>query len=178
VGADEVIQKIRADRRDVEERIKGAEGTLMDDQGRDREAVIKGQLPDLRSALAEAETLLKAAEEAEGTASRAFEEARVKSSHPAVASATVTADACATRVRAATEEPSRRKATTSPPATIGSRTPSSATRVAGDALQLHGGYGYVMESPIQRLYRDVKLFEIGEGTSQIHRNIIARQLGL
>ncbi|MBI2198056.1 MAG: acyl-CoA dehydrogenase family protein [Candidatus Rokubacteria bacterium] len=54
----------------------------------------------------------------------------------------------------------------------------TATRVAGDALQLHGGYGYVMESPIQRLYRDVKLFEIGEGTSQIHRNIIARQLGL
>lgn len=54
----------------------------------------------------------------------------------------------------------------------------TATRLAGDALQLHGGYGYVMESPIQRLYRDVKLFEIGEGTSQIHRNIIARQLGL
>lgn len=54
----------------------------------------------------------------------------------------------------------------------------TATRLAADALQLHGGYGYVMESPIQRLYRDVKLFEIGEGTSQIHRNIIARQLGL
>ncbi|MBI4255218.1 MAG: acyl-CoA dehydrogenase family protein [Candidatus Rokubacteria bacterium] len=54
----------------------------------------------------------------------------------------------------------------------------TATRLANDALQLHGGYGYVSESPIQRLYRDVKLFEIGEGTSQIHRNIIARQLGL
>ena len=54
----------------------------------------------------------------------------------------------------------------------------TATRLASDALQLHGGYGYVMESPLQRLYRDVKLFEIGEGTSQIHRNIIARQLGL
>ncbi|MBI3108265.1 MAG: acyl-CoA dehydrogenase family protein [Candidatus Rokubacteria bacterium] len=54
----------------------------------------------------------------------------------------------------------------------------TATRAAGDALQLHGGYGYVMESPVQRLYRDVKLFEIGEGTSQIHRNIIARALGL
>jgi len=54
----------------------------------------------------------------------------------------------------------------------------TATEVANHALQLHGGYGYVMESPIQRLYRDVKLFEIGEGTSQIHRNIIARQLGL
>jgi len=54
----------------------------------------------------------------------------------------------------------------------------TATRLANDALQFHGGYGYVMESPIQRLYRDVKLFEIGEGTSQIHRNIIARQLGL
>ena len=54
----------------------------------------------------------------------------------------------------------------------------TATRLANDALQLHGAYGYVTESPIQRLYRDVKLFEIGEGTSQIHRNIIARQLGL
>ncbi len=54
----------------------------------------------------------------------------------------------------------------------------TATRLANDALQLHGAYGYVSESPIQRLYRDVKLFEIGEGTSQIHRNIIARQLGL
>jgi butyryl-CoA dehydrogenase len=54
----------------------------------------------------------------------------------------------------------------------------TATRLANDALQLHGGYGYVLESPVQRLYRDVKLFEIGEGTSQIHRNIIARQLGL
>lgn len=54
----------------------------------------------------------------------------------------------------------------------------TATRLAGDALQLHGGYGYAMDSPVQRLYRDVKLFEIGEGTSQIHRNIIARQLGL
>jgi alkylation response protein AidB-like acyl-CoA dehydrogenase len=54
----------------------------------------------------------------------------------------------------------------------------TATRLVNDALQLHGGYGYVTESPIQRLYRDVKLFEIGEGTSQIHRNIIARQLGL
>jgi exonuclease SbcC len=77
-GIDDVIQKVRADRRDVEERIKGAEGTLLDDQGRDREAIVKGQLPDLRSALAETETLLKAAEEAEGGATRAFEETRVK----------------------------------------------------------------------------------------------------
>jgi alkylation response protein AidB-like acyl-CoA dehydrogenase len=52
------------------------------------------------------------------------------------------------------------------------------TRVAEQALQIHGGYGYAMESPVQRFYRDCKLLEIGEGTSQIQRNTIARQLGL
>ena len=52
------------------------------------------------------------------------------------------------------------------------------TRVSERALQIHGGYGYAMESPVQRFYRDCKLLEIGEGTSQIQRNTIARQLGL
>ncbi len=53
-----------------------------------------------------------------------------------------------------------------------------ATRIAGQAVQIHGGYGFMMESSVQRFYRDVKLLEIGEGTSQIHRNVIAKQLGL
>lgn len=52
------------------------------------------------------------------------------------------------------------------------------TRVTEQALQIHGGSGYAMESPVQRFYRDCKVLEIGEGTSQIQRNTIARQLGL
>ncbi len=75
-GIDDVIAKVRDDRRTVENKIKGAEGMLLDEDGRDREAIIKGRLPELQKALGEAETLLKAAEEAEAAASRAFEEAR------------------------------------------------------------------------------------------------------
>ena len=51
-------------------------------------------------------------------------------------------------------------------------------RITGQAVLLHGGSGYMMESDIQRFYRDAKLMEIGEGTSHIQRNTIARQLGL
>ena len=53
-----------------------------------------------------------------------------------------------------------------------------ATRIASDTVQIHGGIGFMMESDVQRFYRDCKLLEIGEGTSQIQRNTIARQLGL
>ncbi len=52
------------------------------------------------------------------------------------------------------------------------------THITEQALQIHGAYGYMMESPVQRFYRDTKVLEIGEGTSEILRNIIARQLGL
>lgn len=52
------------------------------------------------------------------------------------------------------------------------------TRVTEQVLQIHGGWGYAMESPVQRFYRDCKVLEIGEGTSQIQRNTIARMLGL
>ncbi|MDR7463607.1 MAG: acyl-CoA dehydrogenase family protein [Armatimonadota bacterium] len=52
------------------------------------------------------------------------------------------------------------------------------TRITEQALQIHGAYGYVMESPVQRFYRDTKVLEIGEGTSEILRNVIAHQLGL
>ncbi len=51
-----------------------------------------------------------------------------------------------------------------------------AMRVTTDAIQVHGGYGYVREYPVERLYRDAKLGEIGEGTSEIQRMIIARKL--
>ncbi len=51
-------------------------------------------------------------------------------------------------------------------------------RVASQALQMHGGYGYTDEFPISRLYRDQKILEIGEGTNDVQRMIIARHLGL
>ncbi len=52
----------------------------------------------------------------------------------------------------------------------------TAMRVADTALQLHGGYGYFKESPVERYFRDAKVTEIYEGTSQIQRLVIARQL--
>ena len=51
-------------------------------------------------------------------------------------------------------------------------------RVASAALQIHGGYGYMEESAIARLYRDQKILEIGEGTNEVQRMVIARHLGL
>ena len=51
-----------------------------------------------------------------------------------------------------------------------------ANRAASAAVQIHGGYGYVRESRISRFYADAKILEIGEGTSEIQRNVIARTL--
>ncbi len=51
-----------------------------------------------------------------------------------------------------------------------------ATRAASKALQIHGGYGYTREFPVERYLRDAKLCEIGEGTSEIQRLIISRHL--
>ncbi|MBI2815882.1 MAG: acyl-CoA dehydrogenase family protein [Acidobacteria bacterium] len=51
-----------------------------------------------------------------------------------------------------------------------------AVRVVEEALQIHGGYGYLKDYPVEKFYRDVKLCTIGEGTSEIQRLIIARQL--
>jgi alkylation response protein AidB-like acyl-CoA dehydrogenase len=51
-----------------------------------------------------------------------------------------------------------------------------AVRVADDALQIHGGYGFIKDYPVEKFYRDVKLCTIGEGTSEIQRLVIARQL--
>jgi alkylation response protein AidB-like acyl-CoA dehydrogenase len=51
-------------------------------------------------------------------------------------------------------------------------------RVVNQALQIHGGYGFMDESAISRLYRDQKILEIGEGTNEVQRMVIARHLGL
>ena len=51
-------------------------------------------------------------------------------------------------------------------------------RVANWALQIHGGYGYMEEYAISRLYRDQKILEIGEGTNEVQRMVIAKHLGL
>jgi alkylation response protein AidB-like acyl-CoA dehydrogenase len=52
------------------------------------------------------------------------------------------------------------------------------SRVCNLCIQIHGGYGYVEDFPAERFLRDAKLCEIGEGTSEIQRLVIARQLGL
>ncbi len=53
-----------------------------------------------------------------------------------------------------------------------------AVRAAEENLQIHGGFGYIEESPVPRFYRDAKVLTIGEGTSEILRYVIARQMGL
>ncbi len=52
----------------------------------------------------------------------------------------------------------------------------TATWVCDQAIQIHGGYGYCLEFPVQKLWRDAKLYEIGAGTSEVRRMIIAREL--
>ncbi len=49
---------------------------------------------------------------------------------------------------------------------------------ARDATQIFGGYGFMNETPVGRFYRDAKILEIGEGTSEVQRMLIARELGL
>ncbi|MBI4902277.1 MAG: acyl-CoA dehydrogenase family protein [Acidobacteria bacterium] len=51
-----------------------------------------------------------------------------------------------------------------------------AVEVCNEALQIHGGYGFIKDYPVEKFYRDVKLMTIGEGTSEIQRLVIARQL--
>jgi alkylation response protein AidB-like acyl-CoA dehydrogenase len=53
-----------------------------------------------------------------------------------------------------------------------------AMRSTRNAIQIYGGYGYIREYPLERYFRDVKLCEIGEGTSEVQRMVIAKQLGL
>src|SRR6185369_14132807 len=52
----------------------------------------------------------------------------------------------------------------------------AAVRIANEAVQIQGGYGFIKDYPVEKFYRDVKLCTIGEGTSEIQRLVIARQL--
>jgi butyryl-CoA dehydrogenase len=52
----------------------------------------------------------------------------------------------------------------------------TAFRTANQAIQIHGGYGYMREYEVERYLRDAKLLEIGEGTSEIQRMVISRQV--
>ena len=53
-----------------------------------------------------------------------------------------------------------------------------ADEVTREAVQIHGGYGYIVEYPVERMYRDAKLASITEGTSEIQQMIIGKELGL
>jgi alkylation response protein AidB-like acyl-CoA dehydrogenase len=53
-----------------------------------------------------------------------------------------------------------------------------AVRATEEAVQIHGGYGYIEEYPVCRFYRDAKVLTIGEGTDEVQQMVIARQLGL
>ena len=52
-----------------------------------------------------------------------------------------------------------------------------AVRAAEEAVQIHGGYGYIEEYPVCRFYRDAKILTIGEGTDEVQQLVIARALG-
>ncbi len=51
-------------------------------------------------------------------------------------------------------------------------------KVADEALQIHGGYGFMMEFPVQRAWRDARLGPIGGGTTEIMKEVIGRLMGL
>jgi alkylation response protein AidB-like acyl-CoA dehydrogenase len=51
-----------------------------------------------------------------------------------------------------------------------------AVKICDEAVQLHGGYGFIKDYPVEKFYRDVKLCTIGEGTSEIQRMVIAREM--
>ena len=51
-----------------------------------------------------------------------------------------------------------------------------AVRAANEGVQISGGYGFTKDYPVEKFYRDVKVLTIGEGTSEIQQNIIAREI--
>ncbi|HZK76247.1 MAG TPA: acyl-CoA dehydrogenase family protein, partial [Candidatus Kapabacteria bacterium] len=52
----------------------------------------------------------------------------------------------------------------------------ASVQVSEEAVQIHGGYGYIKEYPVEKFWRDSKLLTIGEGTSEVQRMVIARKL--
>ena len=51
-----------------------------------------------------------------------------------------------------------------------------AEEVCSDAIQIHGGYGYLQDFPVERIYRDVRVTQIYEGTSEIQKLVISREI--
>ncbi|KAB7515008.1 acyl-CoA dehydrogenase [Halosegnis rubeus] len=82
--------------------------------------------------------------------------------------------------RLLTRDAARRLDDDEPPAEAASmaklRASETAVDVANEAVQIHGGYGYTTDFPVERFYRDAKITTIYEGTSQIQRTVIAREL--
>ena len=72
--------------------------------------------------------------------------------------------------------PPKRRASSSSSARAASDDPTDQRRKAPDAVQTFGGYGYVKDYPVERMMRDAKLMQIYEGTNQIQRVVMARQL--
>ena len=52
----------------------------------------------------------------------------------------------------------------------------SAMKITTEAIQIHGGYGYIEDYHVERFFRDAKILEIGEGTSEVQRMVIAREI--
>ena len=51
-----------------------------------------------------------------------------------------------------------------------------AMKITTEAIQIHGGYGYIREYNVERFFRDAKILEIGEGTSEVQRIVISREI--
>ena len=49
-------------------------------------------------------------------------------------------------------------------------------KITTEAIQIHGGYGYIEDYHVERFFRDAKILEIGEGTSEVQRMVIAREI--
>jgi hypothetical protein len=52
----------------------------------------------------------------------------------------------------------------------------AAERVCSDAIQIHGGYGFLTDFPVEKLYRDARVFRLYEGTSEVQKLVIGREL--
>ena len=52
----------------------------------------------------------------------------------------------------------------------------AAMKITTEAIQIHGGYGYIEDYHVERFFRDAKILEIGEGTSEVQRMVIAREI--
>ena len=73
---------------------------------------------------------------------------------------------------------SRRRTSSRPPSVAKLYATESAVTATRIATQVFGGYGFMEEYPVARFYRDAKVLEIGEGTREVQRMLIARGLGL